>query len=186
MSARARAAFPDDFNLDLLHVRALLALDRPREAIEILAATHVLPSENARDSHRLYELAHMAAAVGELEARRPGSARDHLEAALLWPESLGQGRPYDPDERLVRHLLGVVAEVEGDGEAARRAFEVAGGGGGGDRGGGSRSRRGRRGRNRLLRRASAPAGEPGGGAAPVQQVPPVKLHGLPQPAPPRG
>ena len=127
MSARARAAFPDDFNLDLLHVRALLALDRPGEAIEILAATHVLPSENARDSHRLYEFAHMAAALGELEARRPGSARDHLEAALLWPESLGQGRPYDPDERLVRHLLGVVAEVEGDGEAARRAFEVAGG-----------------------------------------------------------
>ena len=127
MSARARAAFPDDFNLDLLHVRALLALDRPGEAVDILAATHVLPSENARDSHRLYELAHMAAALDELEAGRAGPAREHLEAALLWPESLGQGRPYDPDERLVRHLLGVVAEVEGDGEAARRAFEAAGG-----------------------------------------------------------
>ena len=127
MSARARAAFPDDFNLDLLHVRGLLALDRPREATGILAATHVLPSENARDSHRLYELAHAAAAVAELEAGRPGPARVHLEAALLWPESLGQGRPYDPDERMVRYLLGVVAETEGDQEAARRAFEAAAG-----------------------------------------------------------
>ena len=126
LSTQARAAFPGDFNLDLLHVRALLALDRPAEAVGILATTHVLPSENARDSHRLYELAHMAAALDELEAGNPGAAREHLEAALLWPESLGQGRPYDPDERLVRYLLGVVAEREGDWEAARRAFEAAG------------------------------------------------------------
>ncbi len=126
LSTRARAAFPGDFNLDLLHVRALLALDRPAEAVGILAATRVLPSENARDSHRLYELAHMAAALDELEAGNTGAARGHLEAALLWPESLGQGRPYDPDERLVHHLLGVVAEREGDAEAAWRAFEAAG------------------------------------------------------------
>ena len=126
MATRARAAFPGDFNLALQHVQALLALDRPAEAVEVLDATHVLPSENARDSHRLYELAHMAAALDELEAGDTGAARGHLEAALLWPESLGQGRPYDPDERLVHHLLGVVAEREGDAEAARRAFEVAG------------------------------------------------------------
>ncbi len=126
LSGRAREDFPGEFDLALLHVRGLLGVDRPAEAIAVLDATHVLPSENARDSHRLYELAHMAAALDELEARRAPSARAHLEAALLWPESLGQGRPYDPDERLVRYLQGVVAEVEGDAEAARRAFEAAG------------------------------------------------------------
>lgn len=168
MSTRARAAFPDDFNLDLLHARALVALDRPAEAIEILETTHVLPSENARDSHRLYELAHMAAAVDELEAGGLGAAREHLEAALLWPESLGQGRPYDPDERLVRHLLGVVAEREGDGEAARRAFEAAGGVAGeiaaGPAGGTGDFFAAQQ--RRLLRRveAAAPGGRPGGGA----------------------
>ena len=126
LSSRARGDFPDDFNLALLHVRSLLSVDRPGAAIEVLAETHVLPSENARDSHRLYELAHMAAALDELEARRPASAREHLEAALLWPESLGQGRPYEPDERLVRYLQGVVAEIEGDDAAARQAYEAAG------------------------------------------------------------
>ncbi len=126
LSARARGDFPDDFNLALLHVRGLLSMDRPAEAIEVLAATHVLPSENARESHRLYELAHMAAALDELEAGRTASAREHLEAALLWPESLGQGRPYEPDERLVRYLQGVVAEVEGDDADAREAFGAAG------------------------------------------------------------
>lgn len=126
LSAAARRDFPGDPDLALLHVRGLLSRDRPAEAIEVLAGTHVLPSENARESHRLYELAHMAAALDELEARRPARAREHLEAALLWPESLGQGRPYDPDERLVRYLQGVAAEVTGDDEAARRAFEAAG------------------------------------------------------------
>ena len=126
MSTRGRAAFPGDFNLDLLHVQALLALGRPADAIEILNTTHVLPSENARDSHRLYELAHLAAALDALEAGETDAARRHLEVAMLWPESLGQGRPYDPDERLVHHLLGVVAEREGDGDAARRAFDAAG------------------------------------------------------------
>ena len=168
MSARARGLFPDDFNLDLLHVRALLALDRPRDALDILAATRVLPSENARDSHRLYELAHMAAALDELEAGRTAAAREHLEAALLWPESLGQGRPYNPDERLVRYLLGVVAEREGDAEGARRAFEAAGGvagevagggvvGGGGAGDGGGRDFFAER-QRRLLDRAEAVRG----------------------------
>jgi len=126
LSGQARGDFPGDFNLALLHVRGLLSVDRSAEAIEVLAETHVLPSENARDSHRLYELAHMAAALDELEAERPASAREHLEAALLWPESLGQGRPYEPDERLVRYLQGVVAEIEGDDAAALRAYEAAG------------------------------------------------------------
>ena len=126
LSDQAREDFPGDFNLGLLHVRGLLSVNRPAEAIEVLAATHVLPSENARESHRLYELAHMAAALDEVEAGRTASAREHLEAALLWPESLGQGRPYEPDERLVRYLQGVVEEVEGDGAAARLAYEAAG------------------------------------------------------------
>ena len=80
------------------------------EAIRILANTRVLPSENARESHRLYEFAHVGAALDELDAGDRAAARRHLETALEWPESLGQGRPFDPDERLVRFLLGVVAE----------------------------------------------------------------------------
>ena len=124
MSARAREMFPDDFNLALLQARTLLHLGSYREAIEVLAGTHVLPSENARESHRLYELAHVGAALDELEAGNHQSGREYLEAGLLWPESLGQGRPYDPDERLIRFLLGVAARAAGDRAAEREAFET--------------------------------------------------------------
>ena len=123
-SSQALQAFPGDFNLELLRARALLAMDRPRDAVEIMDRVQVLPSENSQDSHRLWELAHAAAAVGELEAGNHRAARQHLESALQWPESLGQGRPYDPDERLVRFLLGVAGEAAGDERAARRAFEA--------------------------------------------------------------
>ena len=107
-SGRGRELFPGDFNLDLLHVRSLFQAGDHGEAIRILADTHVLPSENARESHRLYELAHVGAALDELDDGNSAAARGHLEAALEWPESLGQGRPFDPDEQLVRFLLGVV------------------------------------------------------------------------------
>ena len=123
-SARGREMFPGDFNLDLLHARALINLGGYLDATEVLASTRVLPSENARESHQLHELAHVGAALDELDAANHEGARAHLESALLWPESLGQGRPYDPDERLVRFVLGVAARAAGDEGAAREAFEA--------------------------------------------------------------
>ncbi len=57
-SATARRRFPEDFDLDLLHVGSLNHLGRVGEAIEILDSTHVLPSENSGESHRLHERAH--------------------------------------------------------------------------------------------------------------------------------
>ena len=94
-------------------MRGLLQAGDHGEAIGILVDTRVLPSENARESHRLYELAHVGAALDELDDGSRAVARGHLETALEWPESLGQGRPFDPDERLVRFLLGVVGDAGG-------------------------------------------------------------------------
>ena len=126
VSGRGLELFPDDFNLALLHVRGLLQAGDYGEAIRILANTRVLPSENAGEAHRLYEFAHVGAALDELEGGNRDAARRHLEAALLWPESLGQGRPFDPDERLVRYLLGVVAEdADGGAAAGATGAEVA-------------------------------------------------------------
>ncbi len=45
-------------------------------------------------------------------------------AALEWPERLGQGRPYNPEERLVRYLLGLVEQRLGESESPRAAFEA--------------------------------------------------------------
>ena len=118
----ARIRFPGDFNLALLESRALLNVGRAAEAASILDRIRVLPSENARESHKLFEWAHTLLGVDALERDDAETALKHLETALTWPESLGQGRPYQPEERLPRFLLAVALSRLGEGPAAREHF----------------------------------------------------------------
>ena len=120
----AHERFSDDFNLALFQARALINVGRALEATRILDATHVLPSENSRESHRLYEQAHTLVALDALDAGDHATAKEHLMAALEWPESLGQGRPYDPEERLVRFLLGRAEDQLGHEGGAQEAFQA--------------------------------------------------------------
>jgi len=110
---QARARFPDDFNLALLQVRSLIHADQAEKAVEILSTLQVLPSENSRQSHSLWEQAHTRVARTALEARDYPKAVEHLRAALEWPESLGQGRPYEPDEEELRSLLDLAEKGAG-------------------------------------------------------------------------
>jgi len=120
----ARTRFPADFNLRLFLARALINVDRAGEATEVLDATHVLPSENARGTHSLYEQAHSLVALDAMDAGDYSAAKEHLMVALEWPESLGQGRPYEPEERLVRLLLARTESRLGNERAARAAFQA--------------------------------------------------------------
>jgi tetratricopeptide (TPR) repeat protein len=121
---RAQERFPKDFNLDLLKAKSLINLDRPAEATEILSETHVLPSENARESHALWEDANLLAALDLMERDAFREAREYILAALEWPESLGQGRPYQPEERLARFLLGRAETALGNQAAAEAAYHA--------------------------------------------------------------
>jgi tetratricopeptide (TPR) repeat protein len=120
--ADARVHFPEDFDLALLETRTLLEEGRAAEAADILAEVRVLPSENARESHRLFAWAHTLLSLDALEGGDAERARNELTTALTWPESLGQGRPYEPDERLVRFLLGVAERRLGDDVGADEHF----------------------------------------------------------------
>jgi hypothetical protein len=116
--------FPTDFNVALLHAKAAIHVGRPDAAADILDALHVLPSENARESHLLWAQAHTLSALDAYEAGGFETAREHLMAALEWPERLGQGRPYQPEERLVRFILGRAEERLGNEAEARAAYEA--------------------------------------------------------------
>jgi hypothetical protein len=124
VSARARQQFPKDFNLDLLHARSLIYLERATEALAVLNATRVLPSEHARETHQMFVQAHTLAALAAYNSGKWDEADSHLTSALEWPERLGQGKPYDPEERLIRFLQGRVAERRGRDAEARAHFEA--------------------------------------------------------------
>lgn len=120
----ARPRFPSDFNLQLLQARSLNELGQSAKSVDVLDHVQVLPSENARESHALFEQAHLLEALGALEEGRARDARDHAVRALEWPEHLGQGRPYLPEERLARYVLGVAEARAGNRSAARAAFQA--------------------------------------------------------------
>ena len=124
VATAARTQFPGDFNLDLLYVRSLNFLGRGPDAVAVLDRVKVLPSEHARESHQLWVQAHVLSALSSMDRNEWDVAARHLTAALEWPEHLGQGKPYDPEERLVRYLMGFVARRQNRQSDARSAFEA--------------------------------------------------------------
>jgi hypothetical protein len=120
-TARAYAArFPDSYILGMLHAKALLANGRYREGAGILARLDVIPYEGSVEGRRLYREAHLMLAVQALAKGDAAAAGREVDAARLWPENLGAGKPYpaDVDERLEDLLAAQCLERRGERAAA--------------------------------------------------------------------
>ena len=124
VSGDAVRRFPQDFDLALLHVTSLVRTGRAMEALRILDGLDVLPSENSGVAHRLFAEAHTLAGLDAFAAGRPAEAIGHFQAATTWPERLGQGRPYQPEERLQQYLTALALEAQGRAVEARDAFRA--------------------------------------------------------------
>jgi tetratricopeptide (TPR) repeat protein len=124
VSTEALADFPGDFDMELVHATALVETQRYEAAINVLDQVHVLPSEHSSQAHTLFAQAHTMAGLAALEAEAPDRAAEHLRTAMTWPERLGQGRPYQPEERLQQYALARALRLSGDRDGERRALEA--------------------------------------------------------------
>jgi len=120
----------------MLHAKALLAVGRYQEAAERLTRLQVLPYEGATEGRRLYRQAQLMVAVENLRKDDAARALRSVDAARLWPENLGAGKPYpdDVDERLEDFLAAQALSRQGDSAAANkmlRQITASGGRGGG-------------------------------------------------------
>ena len=99
---RYSAQVPDNYILGMLHAKALLASGRYREGADRLARLRVIPYEGSTEGRRLYREAHLMLAVEAFRKGDAGGALRSIDAARLWPENLGAGKPYpeNVDERL--------------------------------------------------------------------------------------
>ncbi|HSD66272.1 MAG TPA: DUF5107 domain-containing protein, partial [Vicinamibacteria bacterium] len=96
------ARFPGNYILGMLHAKALLANGRYRESADRLARLRVIPYEGSVEGRRLYRETWLMLAVQAFRKNDlPGALRS-IDAARLWPENLGAGKPYpeNVDERL--------------------------------------------------------------------------------------
>ncbi len=107
-SAEAYDQMPDNYAIGMAHARSLVSAKNYEAAIDVLSGLRVLPFEGAYAGRRLWEQAHLGAALDAIEKSRYDDAVATLEAAKTWPENLGVGSPYHPDLRRMHYLLAVI------------------------------------------------------------------------------
>ena len=105
LSSNAFEQFPENFNVNIMHARSLLYTEQWDESIDILKSVQVLPSEMARESRQLFEWALIRKSLDLIKTGKIEKAISAIEASKEWPENLGVGKPYDPDESLQNILL---------------------------------------------------------------------------------
>ena len=92
--------FPENFVLGMEYAKALIDTKQFQAALDVLDRLVVLPYENASEGRVLYEKAHLLLAGEDIRNRKYDDALAHIAKSREWPEHLGVGKPYDPDERL--------------------------------------------------------------------------------------
>ncbi|MEX0313569.1 MAG: DUF5107 domain-containing protein [Allomuricauda sp.] len=125
LGKKAVKKFTDNYNVGLSYAKALVATDNYSKAISILGNLNILPFEHASESKNIYNDAHIHLAKQYMDKNRFSKAITLLEASKEWPEHLGVGTPYNPDNRLPNYLLGICHEKLGSSEKAKANFEKA-------------------------------------------------------------
>jgi len=118
--------YPQNTALILDLARALKRNGKLKEMLNFLNQVTILPYEGAWEGRDLYRQANLLLAAEAMSQKKWADARRSLEAARRWPENLGAGRPYQPDERLEFYLLGLVEEKRGKQELSRKYYEEVG------------------------------------------------------------
>ena len=81
------------------------AISQYEKAIDILENLKILPYEHAGEGRELYEKAYFNSAINKINDGRIDEAIKLIIKSKLWPEELGVGKPYKPDERIQNFLL---------------------------------------------------------------------------------
>lgn len=103
--ALAAKKFPDNVIVRLGYAKALLHAGQYASCLSVLNNVVVMPQEHANQGHNIYESANIAMALEKIKSNNWDSAIAYLDSAKKWPEHLGSGEPYDPDNRLSDVLL---------------------------------------------------------------------------------
>ena len=101
---QAHHKFPDNFAIGMNYAKMLLANKKYDESLYILNKTQVLPFEGAHEGHTVYAQAQLYGTMELIKGKKYKQALKKLDAAREFPENLGVGSPYDPEERMIDYL----------------------------------------------------------------------------------
>lgn len=118
------AAHPDQFVVGMYYAKALLYHDRFEDCLEVLEKVQVLPFEGAGEGKVVYLQANVLEAMRRMQLGKYKQALKYLAAAREWPENLGVGQPYEPDERLIDWLEAYCRNKTGETQKAGQLYEA--------------------------------------------------------------
>ncbi len=119
LSKKAYSKFPKNYNIGLAHAKGLLNTGRFVKVLSVLKNIQVLPYEHASESRDIYERAHIGVAKSNLEKDNYKKAIQVLQKSKEWPENIGVGKPYNPDERAQDYLLSLALKETGETEKSK-------------------------------------------------------------------
>lgn len=123
ISKKGYRNFKGNYNIGLAHAKALLNTGRYSEVLKVLKNIHVLPYEHASESREIYTRAHMAVALKFINKGSFEKAIAVLKDAKEWPENIGVGKPYQPDERAQDFMLSVAYSNTGNSQKSEELLK---------------------------------------------------------------
>jgi predicted Zn-dependent protease len=105
LAGKAYKTFPGNYTVEFQYSKALSNKEQYAKSINILKNINILPFEGSYESRIVYENAHLQLAIDYIEDKKYRKAIDILNNSLEWPENIGVGKPYDPDQRRQEFLL---------------------------------------------------------------------------------
>ncbi len=97
---KALRDFPSNYEVRYTVAKCLLANNQYDPCLEVLEGSNILPNEGASRGRVIYRQANLMKAIEYYKEKNCELALQYIEKARLWPENLGVGRPYNPDERI--------------------------------------------------------------------------------------
>ena len=94
-----------NYIIGMEYVKSLISLTQFNSAISILNNLYILPYEHAGEGRDLYTSAYFGSAMESISNSDYKKAIELLIKSKEWPENLGVGKPYNPDERVQNYLL---------------------------------------------------------------------------------
>lgn len=101
---RALIDFPSNYEVRYTVAKCLLENNQYIECLDVLENSNILPNEGASRGRVIYRQANLMKAIEYYKDGSYDLALQFIEKARQWPENLGVGRPYNPDERIEDYL----------------------------------------------------------------------------------
>ncbi|MFN8255042.1 MAG: DUF5107 domain-containing protein [Bacteroidales bacterium] len=114
ISSEASAKFPQNYNLALQHARTLLNNGLYSDALKVLEKVQILPFEGSTQGKVIYEQAYLFLSIDLIVKKKYMEALTKLEKSKRWPENLGVGMPFNPDNRIQDYLEAICFEKLGN------------------------------------------------------------------------